>query len=437
MLSGKSYSESNAQGTWYISTSAGDDSNDCQSPLTPCLSIPNILNKPTFVEGDVIRITSGSFPISNQPFALILSKSVTLSGGWDSSFSSLNGFNTSIKGDFGGIQIEEGVDILIENFTVHGDMDFAIENDGELYGINTRVWSDNYDGIQNNGTIILTTTRLKDNFGSALINSGTAILSDTTVTDNSGSGIVNSGIMTITNSVISEHNNWFASGVVNHGTITIRDTAIVDNYIIYTTSGAGLYNTGNATLINTTISGNTGAVSSQGGGIYNGGSGTITLYNSTIAFNGAVQGAGVFNSVGGVVMMQNSILASNGGATGNCTGDPIQSLGYNLIDDTSGCAVISNIGDLLDVPALIFPVNGYAQSFPANEETLFAPLAFSSPAVNGGDPAGCFDDQGNPLLTDQRGLPRTGACDIGAYEYIAAFDPLVYLWLPATLRFSP
>ena len=36
--------------------------------------------------------------------------------------------------------------------------------------------------------------------------------------------------------------------------------------------------------------------------------------------------------------------------------------------------------------------------------------------MNGGNPAGCKDDKGNPLPTDQRGLPRFGRCDIGAYE---------------------
>ena len=45
-------------------------------------------------------------------------------------------------------------------------------------------------------------------------------------------------------------------------------------------------------------------------------------------------------------------------------------------------------------------------------------LPAASIAVNGGDPAGCKDDNGNPLATDQRGYLRVGACDIGAFEFV-------------------
>ena len=46
------------------------------------------------------------------------------------------------------------------------------------------------------------------------------------------------------------------------------------------------------------------------------------------------------------------------------------------------------------------------------------PIAPESPAVNGGDSAGCVDATGVLLATDQRGFPRpSGArCDIGAFE---------------------
>ena len=48
-------------------------------------------------------------------------------------------------------------------------------------------------------------------------------------------------------------------------------------------------------------------------------------------------------------------------------------------------------------------------------------LLLGSPAIDGGNPAGCKDAQGNLLKTDQRGMPRpdpedTGGCDMGAYE---------------------
>ena len=57
-------------------------------------------------------------------------------------------------------------------------------------------------------------------------------------------------------------------------------------------------------------------------------------------------------------------------------------------------------------------------------------LLAGSPAIDGGNPAGCTDPWGNPLTTDQRGEVRpadgngdcTAICDIGAYEVPAADD---------------
>jgi hypothetical protein len=57
-------------------------------------------------------------------------------------------------------------------------------------------------------------------------------------------------------------------------------------------------------------------------------------------------------------------------------------------------------------------------------------LLRSSPAINAGNPNGCTDHEGNPLDADQRGVARVGRCDIGAYEYDPALDPLSYSALP-------
>ncbi|HYN87026.1 MAG TPA: choice-of-anchor Q domain-containing protein, partial [Ardenticatenaceae bacterium] len=45
-------------------------------------------------------------------------------------------------------------------------------------------------------------------------------------------------------------------------------------------------------------------------------------------------------------------------------------------------------------------------------------LPITSPAIEGGNPAGCLGPDGQPLATDQRGAPRHQrlACDIGAFE---------------------
>jgi uncharacterized repeat protein (TIGR01451 family) len=59
---------------------------------------------------------------------------------------------------------------------------------------------------------------------------------------------------------------------------------------------------------------------------------------------------------------------------------------------------------------------------PLNGSPGYHALVHGSPPVNAGNPAGCTDHLGNPLITDQRGKPRFGRCDIGAYE----LQPLEY-----------
>ncbi len=60
----------------------------------------------------------------------------------------------------------------------------------------------------------------------------------------------------------------------------------------------------------------------------------------------------------------------------------------------------------------------------------YHPLLFYSRAIDAGNPAGCTDHLGNPLPTDQRGNPRLGPCDIGAYEYDPSSDPLSHSSVP-------
>lgn len=71
--------------------------------------------------------------------------------------------------------------------------------------------------------------------------------------------------------------------------------------------------------------------------------------------------------------------------------------------------------------------------------TLVRPLLAGSPAIDAGNPAGCSDDLGAPLLFDQRGFFRSidgglgeKRCDIGAYEFDSPEPQPMYL--PLALR---
>ena len=135
-----------------------------------------------------------------------------------------------------------------------------------------------------------------------------------------------------------------------------------------------------------TVSGNTapGTIFGPGGGsLLN--NGTLTMTNCTVSNNSAY---GVV-SLGGTVTMNNTIVAGNTGS--NVIGSSIGS--NNLIGGDPVLAPLGNYG-------------GPTQTMPELP---------GSPALGAGSVALAVDPHGNPLTTDQRGLPRltNGSVDIG------------------------
>jgi hypothetical protein len=90
----------------------------------------------------------------------------------------------------------------------------------------------------------------------------------------------------------------------------------------------------------------------------------------------------------------------------------VTSLGDNLVGDPSGATGFTQPPDLLGVNPLLAPLGNYGGPTPTMA------LLPGSPAINAGSNALAVDPSGNPLLTDQRGLPRivNGTVDIGAFE---------------------
>src|SRR6185295_4239186 len=91
-----------------------------------------------------------------------------------------------------------------------------------------------------------------------------------------------------------------------------------------------------------------------------------------------------------------------------------ESLDYNLIETTAGC---SFTGSVVNTYSGVDPNLGPLQDNGGPTQT-FALLP-GSVAIDTGNPAGCTDNLGATLTTDQRGFPRpiNGRCDMGAYEY--------------------
>jgi len=231
-----------------------------------------------------------------------------------------------------------------------------------------------------------------------------------------GGGILNWGTLTINNCTISGNaaaSSYSATGggIYNSGTLTINASTLSGNAgstnFIY---GGAIYNSGTLSINNSTLSGNTagGFTGGGGGGIYN--DSTVRISNSTLSGNsGSPQGGGIYNN--GSATLQNSIVAGSPSG-GNCYGITTSD-GYNLSSDTT--CNFSHTGDRNNTNPQLGPLryNG--------GPTQTTALPSGSPAVDAGNPAGCTDDQGHPLKTDQRGQPRpdkedTGGCDMGAYE---------------------
>jgi CSLREA domain-containing protein len=255
---------------------------------------------------------------------------------------------------------------------------------------------------------------------------GMLILNNGRVTNNSPQGGIYSlsmaGALTITNSRIDNNTG---------GGLTVQNYTTIVNSVISNndddSSGGGLYNSGTLIIVNSTISGNSTTL--HGGGLYS--SGTTNLYNVTIANNTADSDADGIGQGGGIVgdsTVRNSIIAGNLTSPFNardCSGT-LTSEGYNLIGDTDFCTIIGDTtGNVLNANPLLGPLQNNGGN------TLTHALLAFSPAIQGGDPAGCIDHTGNLLTTDQRGYIRPvntfGApgteCDMGAYEYNSPGPP--------------
>ena len=232
-----------------------------------------------------------------------------------------------------------------------------------------------------------------------------------------------------------------AGGVRNAGgMVNVKQCTFIGNSA---PNGGAIANIlGIANISNSTFSGNdaggaSGAMHSAaggaGGGLYNG-DGSMFVSNSTLSGNTATIGGG-WRNVTGTLKMANTIVAGNVAIVDpDCHNTGVYtSAGFNLVGQNglaNGCPTV--LTDTL----LSGPISTALRPTLAPNEALGgAPptlaLVGGSPAVDGGNPAGCralsggrgnpaFND-GDPILEDERGWPRPfppgGRCDIGAYEF--------------------
>ena len=423
--------------TRYVKASGGSDANTCLSVALACATINGAIGKAA--DGDTIKIATGTFTGTGTEVVLI-KKSVTLSGGWNTTFTTQSGMST-VDGQSArrGITLSGIATIVIERFVIqNGFAEYGggIENSFGALTLNNCIISNNtgsnggggiYHGY---GILNLNQTTVSNNAGGGiyvygdLTSGGMVTLNNSIVGTNAGGGISNFGSLILNSSTVSANTGV---GIYTHWhDLTINNSTISNN--TGNDDGGGLYNyIGTVIINNSTFSGNSAIY--RGGGI-SVGSGTVSINNSTISKNtttsGIYGGGGIYNS-GAVVTLRNTIIAGNttSGTGPDCSGgNPINSSGYNLIGNNSSCTFSSTTGDL--VGSVASPINPRLNSLQNNGGSTYThALGVSSVAINAGNPAAPGGGGNACLATDQRGTARPvgGRCDIGAYEGSVPFVP--------------
>ena len=262
---------------------------------------------------------------------------------------------------------------------------------------------------------------------------------DTAISGNTsqvgGGGVSNDGAATFTNTNITGNGAGTRGGAVFNGSPSSA-SKFTNSTISGNTAqaeGGGLFNSvgAGADLMNSTVSGN--RANSSGGGLQGG---TATLSNVTITANVADLDANSTGDGGGVaattLSVRNSIIAGNTDAspppaavTPDCSAT-VNSQGYNLIGNDTGCTVAVGPGDKIGTGAA--PIDpGLGLLANNGGPTPTHALLATSPARIGGSPTAPGGPGDACTARDQRGVPRPqGArCDVGAYEYAVCVKAVV------------
>ena len=264
--------------------------------------------------------------------------------------------------------------------------------------------------------------RVSPEAGGGILNEGSLLIEDSVITANSGSaggGIHSDGTLTLINCTVSENiargggDSFYecstGGGIKDiEGTTTLLNTAVIHNSAEGKGGGIHVACKGILTLTNSTVSGN--STNDDGGGIYLDGIGH--LIHTTISANIAKTGGGIYvdgspehNVIRGQLNYTNTLIAGNAarmekyGVVDCKLGDhsSINANSYNFVGDESCAPAFS--GDPLLAP--LASDEGHSSTHA---------LLPNSPAIDAVPLEYCV------LTTDQWGLPRTDACDIGAFE---------------------
>jgi len=114
-----------ATGLWYV-TPAGSDSNSCSVSTAPCANINTAIMKAS--AGDTIRIAAGDY-FGTGAQVVLITKDLTLSGGWDTTFTEQVGWST-IDGQASrrGMLVIPGVNVTVIRLIVQNARTWLLDS---------------------------------------------------------------------------------------------------------------------------------------------------------------------------------------------------------------------------------------------------------------------------------------------------------------------
>ena len=286
-----------------------------------------------------------------------------------------------------------------------GDLRFCITQANAAGGDETIVFDSTVFKTPQTITLNGTQLGLSDTTGTETI---TGPAAGVTVSGNNASRVfqVDGGVtasisgLTITGGNSGTYSN--GGGLANFGTTMLSDCTVSDNTARFLSFGGGVYNGGTLAMVNCTVSGN--SASGDGGGVSSGTFGnygpTLTMTNCTVSANSGYYGGGLANF--GTATLTNTIVAGN---SRNDIYAPSASGTNNLIGTGNAGGLVNGAdGNLVGVTnPLLAPLANYGGP------TQTMALLPGSPAIGAGTSTGA-------PTTDQRGLTRVGAVDIGAFQ---------------------
>ncbi len=419
-------------GTWYVDKT-GNDSNDCLSATSACLTITAAVSKA--LTGGVIQIGPGIFEeVSPDDPDIGLH---------------INGKVLTFRGTTGTIigGAHARTTIAVRGSAVLIFEDLIIQDGGGSAGIGLKI--EGSVGAPAGAT--LTNVIIQSNAQDGLLINGPAAvtLDNVQVLNNGRNGVLlGPAQLTIKNSTLSGNAGDAINNTVT-GTMVISDTTISNNGSTF--AGAAVVNAGELRIERSTVSGTTPATSGPipgGVGIWN--KGTLSLVNSTVAANSAAgirtddnlkiafstvaeNGDYGINIGGGSVQAAQNIIENN--STQDCyalRSGSITTFGFyyvNLSDGSCGASIFITTSRAASDPYL-----GHLADNGGPTQTMA--LLLGSAAINGANeytlPAPpAYDLDLEPASTDQRGDARPaadgGIADVGAYEFqlASAALPLV------------